>query len=335
MAQPGSALAWGASGRWFESSRPDHYLSTLEEPTTLTGSPRQWIFDRVLGVFGYFLYEVGGALALVAHVSVSYMLASGLADLNFALNTRSRRAVMANLRHVLGTSVSEAEMTRVAKRTFRNFALSITDFLRFPILSRKSLTGMADGNALAVIRGELKSGNGVILLGAHVGNWEVGGAMLARSGLRLSVAALPHRNALIDRFFVKRRRRKGINVVSIGHATAGLLAALRRNECIAILGDRNVLGRGIRREFFGSTAVVPYGHVALALRTGAAVVPTFVIREKGSRFRLCVEDPIRPGSGAGAFEDVLSRSLRVMEKYVRQYPDQWFVFEPIWQDGRA
>ncbi len=45
--------------------------------------------------------------------------------------------------------------------------------------------------------------------------------------------------------------------------------------------------------------------------------------------------PIRPGTGTGAFEDILSRSLKVLEKYVKQYPDQWFVFEPIWQDGRA
>jgi len=155
--------------------------------------------------------------------------------------------------------------------------------------------------------------------------------MLARKGLRLSAVALPHRNALINRFFVKRRKHKGLKVVAGGGATSRLLAALRRNECIGILGDRNFVGRGIRREFFGTPAVVPYGHALLSLRTGAPIVPTFAIREKGSRFRLCVEEPIRPGSGTGAFEDLLSRSLRVMEKYVRQYPDQWFAFEPIWR----
>ena len=304
-----------------------------EEARTLTGSPRQWVFDRILGVFGYFLYEVGGALALVTHVSIIYLIASGLADLNFALNPKSRRAVMANLRHVLGPSVSEAEVRMVARRTFRNFALSIADFLRFPRISRKSLARMAEGEALDVIERELRSGRGVILLGAHVGNWELGGAMLALSGFRLSAVALPHRNALIDRFFVKRRRRKGIKVVPSRHATSELLGALRRNECIAILGDRNVLGRGIEREFFGAPAVVPYGHVALSLRTGAAIVPAFIIRERGTRFRLCVEEPIRPGSGARAFEDALSHCLKVMEKYVREYPDQWCTFEPIWQDG--
>ncbi len=304
-----------------------------EEATASTFSPRQWVFDRILGVFGYLLYEVGGALALVSHVSISYVMASGIADLNFALNTRSRRAVMANLRHVLGPSAGEAERTRVAKRTFRNFALAITDFLRFPVLTRKSLVGMVDAEVLAAIKAELEAGNGVILLGAHLSNWEVGGAMLARSGVRLTVVALPHRNALINRFFVKRRRKKGMNVVSSERATSHLLSALRRNECIAILGDRHVLGRGIRRDFFGSPAIVPYGHVALSLRTGAPIVPTFVIREKGTRFKLCLDEPIRPGHGEDAFEDAMSRSLRVMEKYIRKYPDQWFVFEPVWEDG--
>jgi KDO2-lipid IV(A) lauroyltransferase len=188
---------------------------------------------------------------------------------------------------------------------------------------------------VGVIEGELRSGKGVILLGAHVGNWEVGGAVFARRGFRLSAVALPHRNALINRFFVKRRKGKGMKVVSSEHATSELLAALRRNECIAILGDRSIMGRGISADFFGSPAMVPYGHVTLSLRTGAPIVPAFLIRQKGTKFKMCVEDPIRPGSGSGAFDDLLSRSLRVIEKYVRQYPDQWFAFEPIWQDGRT
>jgi KDO2-lipid IV(A) lauroyltransferase len=286
-------------------------------------------------VFGYCLYEVGGALALITHVSISYPIAAAFADLNFVLNPKSRDAVLANLGHVLGSSVGEREKRRLAKRAFRNFALSIADFLRFPRLSRKSLAKMVQGQALGTIERELRSGKGVILLGAHVGNWELGGAILSLSGFRLSAVAMPHRYALIDRFFVKRRRRKGIDVISSGRATGDLLRALRRNECIAILGDRNVLGRGIERDFFGARAVVPYGHVTLSLRTGAPIIPTFIIREKGTRFRVCLEEPIRPGSGPRAFEDVLSSCLRVMEKYVRQYPDQWSAFEPIWQDGRA
>lgn len=266
-------------------------------------------------------------------VSVSYVIAAVLAELNFLLNGRSRRAVIFNLRHVLGDSVSEKELTSTAKRTFRNFARFIVDFLRFPDISTKSIISKVDMDMVRIVREEFCKGKGVIFLGAHVGNWELGGAILSMNGFPLSVVAMPHTNALIDRFFVRRRTKKGIGVVRRSNATNELLGSLRRGECIAILGDRNVLGPGVEAGFFDSLALVPYGHVVLSLRTGAPIVPGFLVRERGSRFKFYVEEPIRPGSGEGAFEDVMRRCLAVMEKYVRLFPDQWFTFEPIWREA--
>jgi KDO2-lipid IV(A) lauroyltransferase len=298
----------------------------------VAGSTRQWVFDRILGIFGYLLYEVGGVLSLIIPVSISYLVADAIADLNFVLNSRSRKAVLANLRHVLEPSVSEEEIKKTARRTFRNFGRFIVDFLRFPSFSRKSLARLGQGQVVDAIRRELRNGNGVILLGAHLGNWELGGAVVAMSGLPLSAVAMPHRSVLIDRFFVRRRMGRGINVVSSADATKGLLGALRRNECVAILGDRNVLGKGIGREFFGAQALMPYGHVALSLRTGAPIVPGFVVRERGARSRLVVEEAIRPGKGPGAFEELMQKCVKVMEKYLRNYPEEWFAFEHIWAE---
>jgi KDO2-lipid IV(A) lauroyltransferase len=292
----------------------------------------QFIVGNTLNIVGYVLYETGGMLARIVPRHVGYLIAVAVADLNFLLNPRSRKAVFLNLRHSLGDSVSEKELKKIAKRTFRNFGLFIVDFLGFPKVSAKSIIATVDMNMVEVLKEEICKGKGVILLGAHVGNWELGGAILTLSGFPLSVVAMPHTNKLIDRFFVRRRTAKGIAVVSRSHAASELLCSLRRGECIAILGDRNVLGPGMKTEFFGSPALVPYGHVILSLRTGAPIVPGFVVRERGSRFKFYVEDPIRPRSGDGAFEDMMHRCISVMEKYVRRFPDQWFTFEPIWQE---
>jgi KDO2-lipid IV(A) lauroyltransferase len=303
----------------------------LEEPEILRSKRGQFIFSKALNLLGYLLYEMGGMLARVVPVPVSYSVAVMLADLNFLLNRRSRTAVFLNLRHVLGDSVSEEELRKTAKRTFRNFGRFIVDFLRFPGISAKSIISTVDLDMVRVVKEELRRGKGVILLGAHVGNWELGGANLSLSGFPLSVVAMPHTNELIDRFFVRRRTRKGVGVVSRSHATSELLGSLRRGECIAILGDRNVLGPGMQTKFFDSPAPMPYGHVILSLRTGAPIVPGFVVRERGTRFKFYVEEPIRPGSCRDAFEDLMHRCITVMETYVRRYPDQWFVFEPIWR----
>jgi KDO2-lipid IV(A) lauroyltransferase len=304
----------------------------LEEAEILRSRWSQLIIGNTLNILGYVLYETGGILARIVPLTVSYSIAVAFADLNFLLNRRSRTAVFLNLRHVLGDSVSEKELKKMAKKTFRNFGLFMVDFLRFPRVSAKSIIAAVDVNMVQVVKQEICKGKGVILLGAHVGNWELGGAVLSLSGLPLSVVAMPHTNELIDRFFVRRRTRKGIAVVSRSHAASELLGSLRRGECVAILGDRNVLGPGMKTEFFGSPALIPYGHVILSLRTGAPIVPGFVVRERGSRFKFYVEDPIRPRSGDGAFEDLMHRCINVMEKYVRRFPDQWFTFEPIWQE---
>jgi KDO2-lipid IV(A) lauroyltransferase len=256
-----------------------------------------------------------------------------LADLNFYLNARSRRAVIANLRHALGESFSERELTGIARRSFRNFAWLIVDFLRFPRLSAEGMDSMVDIDGLRSVQEEFRTGKGVIFLAAHLGNWELGGAILAMKGFPLSVVAMPHENGRIDRFFARRRADKGIAAVSTEHATSELLESLRRKECVAILADRNILGRGVEAEFFGEAALMPYGHVILSLRTGAPIVPGFVIRKGRGRFKTYVEEPIRPGKGPDAFQELMARCLSVMEEYVRRYPDQWFVFEPIWQEA--
>ncbi|MFH0778498.1 MAG: lysophospholipid acyltransferase family protein [Candidatus Eisenbacteria bacterium] len=284
-------------------------------------------------VWGLLLYELGGVLAQIFPVSVGYFLSVAIAEVNFQLNARSRRAVLANLRHVHGGALSEAELRRIAKRTFRNFAKFIVDFLRLPRVTKKSIARQIAVEALEIVKKEYGKEKGVIFLGAHLGNWELGGTMFALCDVPLSVVAMRHKNELIDRFFVKRRTRKGIRPVSVGVATSELLGSLRRGECVGILGDRNLLGRGLKWQFFGAPAMLPYSHVVLSLRTGAPIILGFVIREKGDRFKLFVEEPIRPQGCFSSFAELMQRCVGLIEKYVRQYPDQWFVFEPIWRDA--
>jgi len=238
---------------------------------------------------------------------------------------------MSNLRHVLGDGADPREINRLARRTFTNFSLFIVDFLRFPRVSKESIASSVDMSMFNVVEKEVKNGKGVIFLGAHIGNWELGGAILSMSGFPLRVVAMPHTNELIDRFFVRRRTTKGIGVTTRAQATNELLGSLRRGGCIAILGDRNVIGPGMEAAFFGSPALMPYGHVVLSLRTGAPIVPGCVVRESWSRFKFIIEEPIRPASGEGAFEETMRRCVRVLEKYVKRFPDQWFTFEPIWE----
>jgi KDO2-lipid IV(A) lauroyltransferase len=111
---------------------------------------------------------------------------------------------------------------------------------------------------------------------------------------------------------------------------------IREGGILGILADRAVTGIGETVEFFGRPALLPSAHVALALRTGAALVPAFTWREKGL---LCarVEEPLDLVSSGDRDADVrngVQRFAEVFERYVRAHPEQWTVFQPIWgRDG--
>jgi KDO2-lipid IV(A) lauroyltransferase len=112
----------------------------------------------------------------------------------------------------------------------------------------------------------------------------------------------------------------------------GIHRVIRDGGALGILADRAVTGVGERVEFFGRPALLPSAHVALALRTGAALVPAFAWREKG--FLLArIEEPLELVSTGDRDADVragVRQFAARLERYVKEYPEQWSVFEPVW-----
>jgi len=281
-----------------------------------------------------FFYRMAALLTRLLPVSVSYWLAERAGELMFLVRFDRRRAVLDNLHHAFGDQLSGRQLCSLSRRTFRNFAKTVVDFLRLPSLSKESIREIIGDEWRVPLLEEWRRGRGVVFLTAHLGNWELGGVAVASAGIPLTVVALDHPTEQVTEFFERRRSDKGLIVLSMREAPRGMLTALRRGDCVALLGDRDFSDRGMGVPLFGEDVPIPTGAVRLAMKTGASLFMAFAVRVKGARHRILFEGPLRLVKTGSETEDLRANvllTLEVLERYVRKYPDQWFVFEPLWR----
>ncbi len=263
-----------------------------------------------------------------------------VADLCFVFDTAARRAVIANLTHLLSLSGQETQtrrgrrgIDRLARETFENFAVHIMDFLRVYRVKDDIESGLLRIENFGRFRDEFARGRGLISVTAHLGNWEMGAAATAAMGLPLSAVAMKMPDKRLDRFFTRLRESGGIRPFPSGRAARGCFNVLARKEMLAFVADRDIDGNGVPVRFFGRDVRVPRGPAEMAARTGAPIVPAFCLQEAGGHFRLVVEEPIEVDESLPAREkaEAITREMiKVFEEYISRYPTQWFAFYKVW-----
>lgn len=228
-----------------------------------------------------------------------------------------------------------AEHRALARAVFRHFAMCFTDRLVANRRAREAERMVAGVEGGEHLEAALAPERGVVLLTAHLGNWELAGRVgAAATRRRLHVVMEPEHDARVEALLggadgavsVVRRRRPT--------DALPLVAALRRHELVAMQGDR-ALGTpaDARADFFGAPAAFPLGPFVLARATGAPVLPVFCVLERDRRYRLVLGAPVTVGQG-GEREGLLGWVV-ALERMVRAHPEQWFNFFDCWRPGPA
>ncbi len=281
----------------------------------------------------YYLYRIAIWLVGLLPVAFSYFVTGLLADLNFLINATSRRTVFANFRHVLPPGSGRWLRWRKARAAFRYFGFSIVDFFHVTRMNaRNAHRFIHEIHGWEHIDRAVKAGRGGIFITVHMGSWEVAGAYLALRGVPLTAAALPHKDPRINRIFLGSREDSGMEVVPVGGALAKLEDAVERGRFIGLVVDRAIDGHGPVVQFFDRPTHVPDGHVTLALRTGAPIIPGNIYRGKGRRLVLEFCEPIVADPEHDTPEGLTRRCLSVLEEFIRARPGQWSMFHRIWPD---
>jgi len=286
----------------------------------------------------YLLYRIGYFIANVFPLKVTYGVACLIADIYYMIAADDRAAVVKNLRVIMGDSVvDDRTLRRMSREVFVNFAKYLADFFRFSKIDDRYIKKFVKLEGFDNIDQAHASGGGVILLSAHLGNWELGGFVLSLTKYPLNAVVLTHKNKRINDFFTKQRSLGKMGLVTLGMSLRGCYTTLKGNGMLALMGDRDFSKNGIRVDFFGRPAVMPKGPAVLSVRLGSPIVPCFLVREKGDRFRLIAEKPIYPAKGMDEdqlVKKILSDYLVVIESYVRRYPTQWYIFREAWSGDK-
>ena len=237
---------------------------------------------------------------------------------------RGRAAVRANLATIApGQALS-------ARRVFVNQVLQYLEVFQIPRLDRARFDAVVRVEGWDNFLCAQRLGRGVIFGSAHLGPIALVGQVLMTRGFTLTLPAEKTESEFMQAVN-RARQAQGLVLVPID-STLGIHRVIRDSGVLGILADRAVTGVGERVEFFGRPALLPSAHVALALRTGAALLPAFAWREKGFLVAR-IEEPLQLVSTGDRDADVragVRQFAARLESYIKEHPEQWSVFEPVW-----
>lgn len=253
------------------------------------------------------------------------------------------RAVAGNLARILGEPAGSRRVRRARRRMYHHFAYYWVDLFRFPQLpaaaAEKHLSSV---EGLDRVGEALEEGRGAILLTGHLGNWEMGSVLLGQRDWPVSVVYVKDKFAEAESFRSQLRTEGRVEEIPLeigsGWGSLPVLRALRENRIVAMQGDRDFDGQGVRAPFFGESVRFPRGPFIVSLLTGAPILPTFLTYDERLDFEARFFEPIRP-MRTGDREGDLSRAVgawaRILEQVVANHPDQWYTFFDYWEDAES
>lgn len=282
----------------------------------------------------YFAYRFGSIVAN-SLPGPATELAVRLAGLGAALAMPRRRAVVAcHLRRVYGPELGGLTLKVKVASAFGSYARYWMEAFRLPAMDHDELTaGMTSWEGLGHLEDALDAGRGAIVAMPHLGGWDFGGAWLASVGYPATVVVEALEPPELFAWFISLRHSLGLAVVPHGKAAGpALLRALRADQVVGLVCDRDLTGSGGQVDFFGERTTLPAGPATLAIRTGAAILPTAVYFD-GPGHHGVMRPPL-PVERTGSLRADVTRITQLLaaelESLIRRAPEQWHLFQPSW-----
>lgn len=262
-------------------------------------------------------------------------LGGAIGRLAFHLTPRLRRTGLRNL------EMSFPEMTRderegVLRRLYRNLGWHLAEFCQMPRYTQANTRRFLRYDGLQHFLAARSRGQGVLIVTAHLGAWELSSFYHSLMGYPLSVVARTLDNPFVNRFVNGVRCLHGNRVIDKDEFARGLLLAMRRGETVGILMDTNMTPpQGVFVDFFGRLAATGSGAARIALKTGASVLPGFLLWDAERRgYVLRFGPPVSlPSTGNIEADAVAGTAIlsKVLEDWIRRYPDQWLWVHRRWK----
>jgi KDO2-lipid IV(A) lauroyltransferase len=245
-------------------------------------------------------------------------------------------------RHIAERNVAAAfparaprERRQIVRAAFQHFGRLLFQLLKFSTLSPSEMLARVEFEGDERARLAHEQGKGVLFVTGHFGFWELQAMVHALRLPRMAVLARALDNPSLNELLERIRTRTGNLVIYRQGTMRRVLRTLQAGEGVGILIDQHIQSRdAIYVDFFGRPAATTAAVAALALRTGAPVVPLFALPLGGGRYRMVYEHPVEPppAGTADAVHEFTQRCTDVLEMYVRRHPELWLWMHRRWRD---
>lgn len=296
------------------------------------------MFQRAAARYG--LYGCAWLFERLPYWCVRFMTGILIA-VGFRCTIRQRRIAEESMDTAFGAEKSLQEKRRIVKRCFENFGRGMTEMLYF-------LAHPEDADRKIVFEGKehldnaLARGRGVVAVTAHFGNFPLMMLACARQGYRASSIIRPARDEELSDYLFKKRSEVGLKTIYATprrQCVSDSLRELRENGLLFIPVDQNFGSNGgIYVDFFGQKAATATGPAVFAMRTGAAILPMFIVRQEDDTHKIIIEPPVlleRRGDEKETVAAAMGQITHLIEQYVRRYPQEWAWMHRRWKSRPA
>ena len=290
--------------------------------------------NRPRRVVIFLLFKFISFIVLALPVGIGLILGRIFGTLSFYILKKERKKAFENLDAAFGNTKSKAEKRSIAKKVFENLGKDLIEVISIQKFGRDNINRYISCRNIDILRRFVREKKGAIILSAHFGNWELLAHYLSMQGLPMNVIARRVRMGRLEAFLAGIRKKNNINVIYRDASAKEIVDLLRDGEFVGIMPDQDMDSvSGVFVDFFGKSAWTPSGPAVLNLLTGASIVPCFIVR-KAFGHEAVIGNPIETVKTLDKRKDIMEntqRYTRVIEDYIRKYPEHWVWFHDRWK----
>jgi KDO2-lipid IV(A) lauroyltransferase len=286
---------------------------------------------RIKNTFIYIVVIVMKTLLGFLPLRLLGAVGATLGRVGFVLARKERAKTLGHLHVAFGGFRDEDQIKKIASDSWANLGRNGLEMFRWAVWPHEKVAAqVARVTGWEHAEKAVKRGKGVICVTAHLGHWEL---LAAYVGYRtpIAVVAKPLYDPRLDKLITDFRGKWGGPVIPRGGALKGILRALSENRSIGMLMDQDTGDDGEFVPFFGKPTWAQTGAARIAQKSGAALVPFFMVRGTDGKFELFVEPEIPVGPGPDGVVAATAAYTAIIERYVRAYPEQWVWMHERWK----
>ena len=267
----------------------------------------------------------------------SYIIARMLSHASLRFLKKQRNTILGNMDVAFGNQKSEEEKMETAREMVTNVFKGFFEGFYIASRFRKKVYNIVTIEGREHLDQALSHGKGVIALSAHFGNFTMLGAVMVKEHYPFYMVIRDPKSKPVAKLFKKFRDASGQKTIITQpwrECLKKMLNCLRNNQIVCLITDENKRRGGVNVDFFGHNSPTAVGPSVLSLRTGAAIVPMFIIRQKDDTHKIIIEPALKfdlTGDQAEDIRRITSTFTERIEFYIKAYPTQWFWLNRRWK----